>query len=377
MEFKLIIKKINNTLNKEEEIVFDNWYNESIDHKKYFEKVKENYQKDFLEIDVNKSWGFIQRKIRPNKSMRNLYWKYAAAASIVLILSLTFFLNKETKELQIPDSAIVNNQIKNGSDKAILTLEDGSEVALVKGKSYNIKNATSNGKEIVYKAIEEDKKEIAYNFLTVPRGGQYQITLADNTKVWLNSESQLKYPVSFISGEPRQVELVYGEGYFDVSPSTDHNGDTFQVINKNQKIEVLGTEFNIKAYKDETNIYTTLVEGKVAVSYNGKNQNLIPNQQSNYDLKANTFKINTVDIYSEIAWKDGIFNFREKELQDVITVLERWYNVNIVFEDEPIKHIRVNGLLRKNQNLENILKTLKITQTINYKLNDNTIILKK
>ena len=100
--------------------------------------------------------------------------------------------------------------------------------------------------------------------------------MSDGTQVWLNSESQLKYPVNFIKGQTRQVELVYGEAYFDVSPSVEHNGAKFKVFNQSQEVEVLGTEFNVKAYKDETNIYTTLVEGRVVIDNGALKQSLLP-----------------------------------------------------------------------------------------------------
>ena len=168
-------------------------------------------------------------KVKPKKNVRKIYWQYIAAASVALIVSVSIYTNKDKSIYEINEAIIVNNQIKRGSDKAILTLGDGLEVTLVKGETYQVKNAISNGGEIVYKKIKQAKKEIVYNYLTVPRGGQYQIVLSDNTKVWLNSESQLKYPVSFSKGAPRKVELMYGEAYFDVSPSTEHDGSSFKV----------------------------------------------------------------------------------------------------------------------------------------------------
>ena len=154
--------------------------------------------------------------------------------------------------------------ITTGSDKAVLTLEDGSNIELEKGKAFKTNVVNSNGEKLVYNKTNQTK--ITYNYLTIPRGGQYFVKLSDGTEVWLNSESQLKFPVAFIKGQTREVTLVYGEAYFAVSPSTNHNGATFKVMNQGQEVEVLGTEFNIKAYKDEINIYTTLVEGKVTVS---------------------------------------------------------------------------------------------------------------
>src|SRR5690606_40703343 len=123
---------------------------------------------------------------------------------------------------------------------------------LEKGDSIQTHNAISNGEEIIYN--NNTSRQLVYNYLTIPRGGQFQLTLSDGTRVWLNSETQIKYPVSFTDGESRQVELVYGEAYFEVSHSTEHKGSDFIVYNQNQEVQVLGTEFNIKAYKDDSNI---------------------------------------------------------------------------------------------------------------------------
>ena len=150
-----------------------------------------------------------------------------------------------------------------------MTLADGSKIALEKGTPVQTQNANSNGEELIYESSKNTSR-LVYNYLTIPRGGQFVIKLSDGTKVWLNSASQLKFPVAFIEGESREVELVYGEAYFEVSPSTAHKGAHFQVYNKKQKVEVVGTEFNIKAYKDESNIYTTLVNGKVNVETGNK-----------------------------------------------------------------------------------------------------------
>ena len=177
--------------------------------------------------------------------------------------------------------------------------------------------------------------------------------------MWLNSESQLKYPVNFIDGETRKVELVYGEAYFDVSPSQENNETEFMVFNDKQEIHVLGTEFNLKAYKDETNIYTTLVEGSVNLSYEDIHQKLVPNQQSNFNKENNDFSVNTVDVYNEISWKDGVFSFERKTLKEMMKVLSRWYDVEIVIKNKSIENEEFVGILRKNKKLEDILNNVK------------------
>jgi len=212
--------------------------------------------------------------------------------------------------------------------------------------------------------------------LTVPRGGQYVVELSDGTKVWLNSESQLKYPVSFIEGQSREVELAYGEAYFDVSPSSKHKGAKFKVFNQFQEIDVLGTEFNIKAYKGESNVYTTLLEGKISVSIDNKNLGLKPNQQLDLDINNNTSTIKTVDVYNEVSWKDGVFSFESKTLEEVMKVFSRWYDIEIVFKNNSIKNEEFVGILRKNKNLETILKSFKNYDVIkNFEIEDKKVVL--
>jgi transmembrane sensor len=255
-----------------------------------------------------------------------------------------------------------------------LTLENGSNITLEKGKNYRAENLKSNGEELVYQPKNITKAQIKYNYLTIPRGGQFYVQLSDGTKIWLNSESQLKYPISFIGGETRQVELVYGEAYFEVSPSTNHNGSKFKVLTSMQEVEVLGTEFNIKAYKDETNIYTTLAEGKVVIRNGFSSQNLIPTQQSNLNLKNNTITISAVDVYSETSWKKGLFSFKSTELKEIMIVLSRWYDVNFVFSNAKIENIKFNGVLSKNQTIKEILTTIKDTKFIkDYDIKDKKI----
>nr|WP_281501004.1 FecR family protein [Cellulophaga sp. F20128] len=235
-----------------------------------------------------------------------------------------------------------------------------------KGSAYNGHNVTSNGEEIVYnKKKSNSKDEIAYNTLTVPRGGQFYLVLSDGTKVWLNSESKLIYPVNFVDGMLRKVELVYGEAYFDVSPSIEHKDTKFLVFNDHQEVEVLGTEFNIKAYNNEDSIYTTLVEGKVSVSNMESKQKLIPNQQTKLNLKNKSIGVQEVDVYSEISWKKGLFSFKGKTLKEIMVVLTRWYDFEVEFANEELENVKFNGVLSKKDSIKEILNVIKKTKFIN------------
>ena len=303
---------------------------------------------------------------------------YAAAAVLTGLLVTGYFIknNNFTKSIET-NPRIINNNIGIGSDRAILTLEDGSQVALEKGNAYQTQNALSNGEEIKYEKGTDNISKMVYNFLTVPRGGQFHLVLSDGSEVWLNSESQLKYPVNFIKGQTRKVELVYGEGYFDVSPSTEHEGSKFIVSNQSQEIEVLGTEFNIKAYKDETNIYTTLVEGRVLIGTASTRNILKPSQQANLNLNDGNLDIATVNVYNEISWKEGVFSFRRKPLVEIMKVLSRWYDMDVYFDNPELENVGFNGVLGKDQQIEEILNTIKNFGIINdYEIINKTILLK-
>lgn len=336
------------------------------------------------EADFKKSlWRKIESEIKKDVKKKRYpfkpYLKYAIAASVVLLVSIGFFMNKEvfSTEPQNNNQIIVENEILSGTDKATLTLEDGTTVALEKGKPYATNHLNSDGEALVYESDEKDTEpEIEYNYLTIPRGGQFFVQLSDGTKVWLNSESQLKYPVKFINGKPREIELVYGEAYFDVSPSTEHNGAIFSVQSKGQNIEVLGTEFNINAYRDEAISYTTLVEGKIALSTESSKEILQPGQQAVINADQGSLKIQLVDVYNVTSWKNGIFSFKGKTLKEITKVLSRWYDIDFNFNNKALEDVKFIGVLSKKQPLEGILETIKSTEVINsYKIQNGEIII--
>lgn len=384
----LIVKYINQSANSEELDELDNWVKEPNNYKIFKEFVRTHYAilHTLDNREINKAKEQLLQQIKKDKSVFKLkrirvISRYAAAAFIILGLGYFYqqgyFPTKPLHSIVDNDTPIINNVIKPGSDKAILTLEDGSQVALEKGHSIQTKNANSNGEEITYNKKHNKNTEVTYNYLTIPRGGQFHLKLSDETEVWLNSETQLRYPVSFVIGETRKVELIYGEAYFAVSPSSDHNGSKFSVINNAQEVEVIGTEFNIKAYRDEAYIYTTLVEGQVLVNIDAKKQILVPNQQLKLNININTTTIKKVDIRNEISWKEGVFSFDGKSLKEIMKVLSRWYDMDVIFENKAIENEEFVGSLEKNQNINEILSSIKSFGIIkNYEINDKKIILK-
>ncbi|TBN03968.1 FecR family protein [Hyunsoonleella flava] len=378
---ELIIKFLNKSINNQEWNELNLWYEKSENNQLLHDYIEINYLVDefMKEFNTERTKNNLLLKIKKDKqlSLRLSLMKYAAVA--ILFVSIAyFFIDRHAQDKpQEITPVIVDSKINHGTDKAILTLEDGSEVKLTKGEEFKTKDVNSNGEEIIYDSIDENKTKLAYNYLTIPRGGQFRVLLSDGTQVWLNSKTQLKYPKNFIKGKTREVELVYGEAYFDISPSSNHDGDTFKVINTSQHIEVLGTEFNIKAYRDEAVVFTTLVEGKVTVNTEKKNQILKPSEQSILDIKTSDIDVKLVDVYNEISWKEGIFTFEKMPLSDIVKVLSRWYDIDFVFESEAIKENKFNGSLKRNLKIEEILDAIKNFNKIkDYKIDDRTIIIK-
>ena len=369
---KLIIRLIENKISDRESDILKEWLQDEA-HLEYFN--------DFIEInylivskssfDYKPSLENIKTAFNKRKNKITYLYKYAAAI-LIFVSAGYFFLTKDNS--QITEPIIVNNNIKAGTDKATLTLEDGTEVILEKGENYIADNVSSNGEEIEYNSASNSKQEIAYNYLTIPRGGQYFVKLSDGTQVWLNSESKLKYPVNFIEGKTREVELVYGEAYFDVSPSTNHKGSEFKVASEEQMIKVLGTEFNVKAYRDDSNIYTTLVEGSIALNNTLEGTILTPNQQALLNKETQKIEVKTVDATKETLWRSGVFSFRGTSLREVTKVLSRWYDVDFIIKDETLYDITFKGVLGKDQNIEDVLNTIITSRKLsNYEINDKII----
>ena len=301
-------------------------------------------------------------------------FRYSVAASVLTFVLFNFF-PKKTSSYENEGVLSQNKSTQIVAEKSILTLNNGTEISLDTIQNYEGETLSISGKEIIYKTIKSNAKDVTYNYLTISRGEQFFLKLSDGTQVWLNSETKLKYPVSFINGEDRKVELVFGEAYFDVSPSTEHNGSRFKVFNQFQEVEVLGTEFNIKAYKDESKIFTTLVEGKVTIDVNGKKQNLIPSEQSVLNIRNSDININKVNIYNELSWKEGVFIFKDKSLYEIMKVISRWYDIDFVFEDKEVGNTTFNGKLLKSQTLEEILNFIKLNNT-KFEIIDKMIIFK-
>jgi len=307
---------------------------------------------------------------------RFLWLKYTAVASIFLVsISVVYFYfvnsrsNEEEQRLVQSTSKEHKNDILPGGDKAILTLANGTRVILDKAddgqiaKQGNINIEKIKDGHLTYQRLNNehlkiDRRDpvelIAYNTVSTPRAGQYQIILADGTKVWLNSFSSITFPTSFV-GKERKVKIT-GEVYIEVVKD-----DTlpFIVEAKGQQIEVLGTSFNINAYEDERTVNTTLVSGRIKVITGVNSKILNPGQQA--EVIDNQIKVRPViDISAVVAWKNGYFDFNNADLPTLMRQLSRWYDINPIYVGDVGSHEFVGNIKRAN-NLSNVLKILKLS----------------
>ncbi|MDT0677961.1 FecR family protein [Autumnicola musiva] len=335
---------------------------------KDFREQDSNHQKLLNEIDTEKDWEELSLKISPAKR-RFSFMKYAAVFLVIFGISALFFMNHQPEEGQQP------YVISAGTDKATLTLGNGESIVLTKGDDYSDENAHAEDSRLVYNSKVKNQKLI-FNSLTIPRGGQFFVRLSDGTKVWMNSETKLKYPVHFIEGQPRKVELLYGEAYFEVTHSTEHRGDSFVVQTEGQEIEVLGTQFNITAYKETQTICTTLVKGRVSIENQISQKLLKPGQQATNTGNNELIKIKDVDVSYSTAWKDGLFMFHNEPLEKMMAQLSRWYDIEVIFKNSKKKRYTFSGTLEREDNITKLLNTLEKTGEVKFNIKENKIMIK-
>jgi transmembrane sensor len=307
-----------------------------------------------------------------------LWRKYAVAASVVLILSIggIYFFNQRQplEKIVEPQAKRFKNDVDPGGNKAMLTLADGSKISLddaVNGKiaqqSGITIRKTADG-QLVYDIAKDasSNKAPQFNTISTPRGGQYQVVLPDGTKVWLNAASKLKFPSSFAQLADRKVELS-GEAYFEV---TKDKKRPFIVEAANQEVQVLGTHFNVNAYAEGSATKTTLLEGSVKLKSNAKDYLLRPGQQA---IVGSTVRIDEVDTEDAVAWKNGNFIFTDNDIKTVMSTLERWYDIEVVYEGS-ISSIGFNAEISRDRTLIQVLKALEKTGNVQFRIDGRRVI---
>ena len=304
------------------------------------------------------------------------------AAAVILALGTCLYflsLHKPSKEVaKTTPAPSLKYDVPPGGNKAILTLSDGSQIVLdsaatgVLSNQGNSRILKINSGQLAYKTAAGGRLSasgpIAYNTISTPRGGQYQLMLADGTKVWLNASSSLRYPVAF-SGKERSVELT-GEGYFEVEKNEMM---PFKVKVNTMEVDVLGTHFNVNAYSDESAIKTTLLEGAVKIKNSHASNTLSPGQQAQLTKDGQINIVNKVDMDEVVAWKDGYFQFNQADLKNIMRQISRWYDVDIRYEGE-MPDRKFGGDISRTANISEVLNILKVSQ-VHFRIEGKTLIL--
>jgi transmembrane sensor len=357
------------------------------------------WQKTLQKMDGGKLVALYPEK----KIFRIPYGKIAAAAAIILLISGStwYYLGKssykQTAKTENNESG-TKSRIVPGSNKATLTLGDGSMIALNTVQNGNVADqghmqiSKTDGRLIYNRKPDSDDAQTGqglYNTITTPRGGEYQITLPDGSKVWLNAASSLRFPIAF-AGNERIVELT-GEAYFEVNPQNQHGTSKDLAVQKGKiaktpfivkintpagnrnEVEVLGTHFNVMAYSDEGSIKTTLVEGKVKVTSGNSFQTIRPGEQAK--LKEGTISVQNVDADDVIGWTTGFIPVGGPDIDYTMRQIARWYDVNIKYQDNKKPTVSFEGKLPRAASIDNIIKLLN-ANNIKARLseNDRTII---
>ncbi len=382
----LIARFIARNITDKELIDLKLWKEASQENNSLFEKLirpehYDRFQWMASQYDAQEAWNTFQKRLLVQKK-----WKYYSiftrwyyyAAILLLPLLVVYFIRQQSVQdnclMSIENKETVTT-ITPGSSKAILTMADGLQVDLDQSEAFELeeKGAKINKDSSVlkYESATSIQEEV-YNQLYVPKGGEYSLVLNEGTKVYLNAMTTLRFPVHF-TGNERRVELQ-GEAYFEVSPSDK----PFIVQTKETTVEVLGTTFNISSYTQDEFTRTTLVSGRVKVSLNGSNESVFiaPSQQAAFNHKTGRLSVLEVDISSDIAWKNGLFYFKDWRLEDIMTCLSRWYDFDITYSDKEIMNYRFGCKFDRYGKITPILELLEKTNKISAKVNGKTIVLK-
>lgn len=378
---ELLSKKVKNQISSEEEEVLQDWLKEKEENTALFAKISGNQhllnqQEIYQLFDKQEAWSSLEQGLFPSKVIRlnhRRFLRYAASIALPLMIGIVYYFM--IYAVPTPLSAI-DEFIKPGEQKATLVLSNGVALDLEK--------------EDIQLKIEEGKAEIVnqnneltytpldtvivspvtiYNELITPRGGSYNVTLADGTKVWLNAASTLKFPVAF-TDSTRQIYLE-GEAFFEVA----HNGKPFIVNSGDMNVEVLGTSFNISAYLNEEDSKTTLVEGSIKLTIPEVSRILVPNQQAIHSSHKKGMTIQTVNTSRYTSWLNGKIEFSNENLDVVMKRLARWYDFSYSFENPAARNYHFSGRIENSQPLSSILEMLQKTTDVKLEIEDQTIVI--
>lgn len=370
--------KVGIATEKEKQELLD-WLAESDFNQQIFEELSkgsglsQSYE-EYRAIHRKQVWEQIEHQIVSKTWRLSWQWLGYAASVIVLVVAgwLMFSITGRDEEQKKAKQVAT---ITPGERKAILHLEPGKQVVLG-GMDAIIVDDSLSGKieqvndALVYQ-VEDGIKEMKMNMLEIPKGGEFNVTLADGSQVWLNAGTKLTYPVAFI-GKERRVELE-GEGYFEVKRD---DAKPFVVMLNGMEIKVLGTSFNLRSFKQDGRTTATLISGKVEVKTLSKNVVLEPNQQADLMVGEDRLEIREIDAESYRAWTKGQFVFRRERLETIMDDVARWYNVTVFYEQSSAKEILFSGIVERYANITETLKMLEKTGKVLFIVDNQKIIVR-
>ena len=375
---RIIQKSLKGKLSESEERQLSGWRKVSDENERAFQRM---ISEDFYTIGMEKlemydsrvAYGrFLQKKYQQRRKRRfliNMARVAAVALPFVIALVLYVGLNREEEQMVRPSLA---SNILPGTSKAVLTLANGQMIPL--GKEATDSTIITDGTQIsasgsgVTEASGVESESVVYNKLEIPRGGEFCLTLSDGTRVWLNSETSIQYPVAFGAKERRV--FVQGEAYFEVAKDAKK---PFTVQFMSSSVTVLGTSFNIRAYPEEKRSQTTLAEGSVRIYSPGSSMLLKPGEQAEVSALSGEMVKQEVEVKNFTSWKDGRFVFEQQPLEDIMRTLERWYDIRVIFKDEGAKRISLSGNMKRYGDFSQVMKMLQMTGDVRFELHGNDV----
>ena len=381
---ELVSKYMMGELTEEGQKCLDDWLALSEENRRWFDtvtgkKMVQRKRQELKSVNIEKGWeGLSRKRVRENRrEIRKRVLKYACVLVLLLFPTLYFFIRENGPDEII---SVVNTEIVPGEPKAILYMANGTMIDLGVRQQDTLKEEDGtviglHGKSITYNcSVDSTEGKSLFNEIVIPRGGEYVLTLADGTSVCLNAGSKLRFPVQF-SGNMRRVELE-GEGYFQV---VRDEKKPFVVEASGVNITVLGTEFNVSNYPENLNVQTTLVEGSVKVvsERDGDVYILQPGEQAVFDKSSGELHVAAVDVSYATAWKEGRLRFRDRPLKEIMDFISRWYDVDVEYRDEEIKHYLFGCNFNRHATVLPLLELFQSTGTVHFEIVDKKIIVSK
>ncbi len=372
----IIFAYIKGTITESELEELNKWVEATEEHRELFQQIitsvsYQNKETVYRRFDPYYDFERLRGAIRERK--RSM-WKYIAAAAVIVLPLLVTLLLQLEQEGIFPEERMREISLLPGKSMATLTLSDGSS-KLLSPENFDLmdgsKRIVNDPGGLSYQVEDTSEcMETAYNEITVPRGGEYKVTLDDGTRIWVNSESYIRFPVVF-HGDERRI-WVSGEVFLEVTKDSER---PFVVNTEKLDIKVLGTQFNVRAYPDEKCIQTTLVEGRVQVDNSlGKVAVLAPSEQLLYNAQNGKHEVREVDTELYVSWKDGVYVFVSQRLEDIMLLISKWYDVDVFYQNSTVKDIIFSGRLKRYENAETLLKVFERLGGVRFSIQGKTVI---